>query len=113
MRCWVEKVDNAGRFVIRNANFMISQRGYLNLVGFQAESLPTVSRTDIYDLAGNELNAQEMQKVTQLFSTNILIDSTDLCGIYSLMHIRMIKVIQWNWKEIFLLSEKCTKAPTT
>lgn len=58
------KVDNAGRFVIRNANFMISQRGYLNLVGFQAESLPTLSRTDIYDLAGNELNAHERQEVT-------------------------------------------------
>lgn len=88
------KVDNAGRFVIRNANFMISQRGYLNLVGFQAESLPTLSRTDIYDLAGNELNAQEMQEVTQLLPTNILIDFADLCGIHSLMHIRMIKVIR-------------------
>lgn len=88
------KVDNAGRFVIRNANFMISQRGYLNLVGFQAESLPRLSRTDIYDLAGNELNAQEMQEVTQLSPTNILIDFADLCWIHSLMHIQMIKVIR-------------------
>lgn len=82
---------------------MISQRGYLNLVGFQAESLPTLSRTDIYDLAGNELNAQEMHEVTQLFPTNIFIDSADRSGIYSLMHIQMIKVIhiQWSWNKAF------------